>query len=97
MSQTALDSLVKAAIMNHTRLYVGDLASTITEQQLHELFEKVGQVIGVHRAPASSFAFVEMASALDAQQAIERYNGYALAGSKLIVYSMPPRSHPRVS
>jgi hypothetical protein len=37
-----------------------------------------------------------MASALEAQQAIDQYNGYNLTGSKLIVYSVPPRSHPRL-
>jgi RNA recognition motif-containing protein len=82
--------------MNHTRLYVGDLAPNITEQQLHDLFGTAGEVVGVDLAPSSRFAFVEMASALEARQAIDQYNGYNLAGSKLIVYSVPPRSHPRL-
>ncbi len=82
--------------MKHTRLYVGDLASTLTEAQLHDLFSTAGQVVEVDHIQGVSFAFVEMASALDAQQGIEQFNGYTLAGSRLIVYSVPPRSHPRV-
>lgn len=82
--------------MKHTRLYIGDLAPNITEQQLHDLFGAAGEVIGVDRVPSLPFAFVEMASAAEAQYAIEQYNGYNLAGSKLIVYSAPPRSHPRL-
>jgi hypothetical protein len=37
-----------------------------------------------------------MASAIEAQHVIDQYNGFNLAGSKLIVYSVPPRSHPRL-
>ena len=83
--------------MKQTRLYVGNLAPDITEQQLHDLFGRAGEVVGVDRAHALTFAFVEMASALQAQQAIDQYNGYTLAGSRLIVHSVPPRSHPRLS
>jgi RNA recognition motif-containing protein len=82
--------------MNHTRLYVGDLAPNITEQQLLDLFGAAGEVVGVDLVHSSPFAFVEMASAIEAQHAIDQYNGYNLAGSKLIVYSVPPRSHPRL-
>ena len=82
--------------MNHTRLYVGDLGPNITEQQLHDLFGTAGEVVGVALAQSSTFAFVEMASAIEAQHAIDQYNGYTLAGSKLIVHSVPPRSHPRL-
>jgi RNA recognition motif-containing protein len=82
--------------MKHTRLYVGNLVPHITEQQLLNLFGTAGEVVGVDRAKTLTFAFVEMASALEAQQAIDQYNGYVLAGSKLIVYGVPPRSHPRL-
>ena len=82
--------------MNHTRLYVGDLAPNTTEQQLHDLFGTAGKVVSVDLAHSSPFAFVEMASAIEAQQAIKQYDGYNLEGSKLIVYSVPPRSHPRL-
>jgi len=82
--------------MNHTRLYVGDLAPNTTQQQLHNLFGTVGEIVSVDLAHSSPFAFVEMASAIEAQQAVKQYNGYNLDGSKLIVYSIPPRSHPRM-
>jgi RNA recognition motif-containing protein len=81
----------------HTRLYVGDLAPTITEQALRALFAGAGEVVSVELKPATSFAFVQMASADGASQAIQRYNGYNLDGSKLIVYGVPPRSQPRLA
>ncbi|MEP7284790.1 MAG: RNA-binding protein [Chloroflexota bacterium] len=84
--------------MNHKRLYVGDLPSNVTEGQLVNLFTEVGDVESVSVMNASTvqtFAFVEMASPEDAREAIRRYNGYVLAGSRLIVYAVPPRSRPR--
>ena len=84
--------------MNHKRLYVGDLPTSVTETQLHHLFTEVGGVESINLMSNStihSFAFVEMASPEDAREAIKRYNGYDLAGSRLIVYAVPPKSRPR--
>jgi RNA recognition motif-containing protein len=84
--------------MNHKRLYVGDLASNVTEGELKTLFDEVGGVEAVNlmrNSSIHSFAFVEMASPEAAREAIKRYNGFDLAGSRLIVYAVPPKSRPR--
>ena len=84
--------------MNHKRLYVGDLPATVTETQLQGLFNEVGAVESInlmHNSAVQAFAFIEMGSPEDAREAIRRYNGYDLNGSRLIVYAVPPRSRPR--
>ncbi len=84
--------------MNHKRLYVGDLASNVTEGVLRTLFDEVGGVEAINlmsNSSLNSFAFVEMESPEAAREAIKRYNGYDLSGSRLIVYAVPPKSRPR--
>ncbi len=84
--------------MNHKRLYVGDLPADVTETQLQGLFNEVGGVESVnlmHNSAIQVFAFIEMVSPEAAREAIRRYNGYDLSGSRLIVYAVPPRSRPR--
>jgi RNA recognition motif-containing protein len=43
------------------------------------------------------FAFVEMAEPEAARLAAQRLNGRTLYGSRLIVYTVPPRSRPRTA
>ena len=84
--------------MNHKRLYVGDLPSSVTENQLHHLFNEAGGVESINlmrNSAIHSFAFVEMNSPEAAREAIKRYNGFDLEGSRLIVYAVPPKSRPR--
>jgi RNA recognition motif-containing protein len=86
--------------MHHKRLYVGDLSENVTQEQLHTLFEQAGEVQSVDlisKLPQPAFAFVEMASVEEARTAITKYNGYDLAGQRLIVYAVPPRSHRHVN
>jgi len=62
---------------------------------LSDLFGQIGKVEAVDlisRPPQLPFAFIEMESAETAREAISQYNGFRLNGSRLIVYSMPPRS-----
>ena len=78
--------------MDHTRLYVGDLAASVTAQELSDLFGQIGKVKAVDlisRPPQPPFAFIEMDTV---RRAITQYNGYRLAGLRLIVYSAPPRT-----
>jgi RNA recognition motif-containing protein len=86
--------------MNHKRLYIGDLAPTVTEDDLQNLFAEVGKVESVSlirsRNPSShNFAFMEMATPEAAREAIRRFNGFDLLGFRLIVYTVPPQSRPR--
>ncbi len=86
--------------MNHKRLYVGDLAPDVTENDLETLFSEIGTVesVSLKRArntASQSFAFIEMATPDAAKEAIKRFNGYDLSGFRLIVYTVPPQSRPR--
>ena len=86
--------------MNHKRLYIGDLAPNVTENDLTQLFSEVGSVESINlirsrTGNTQGFAFIEMATPEAAREAIKRFNGYDLSGFRLIVYTVPPQSRPR--
>ncbi|MBE2193340.1 MAG: RNA-binding protein [Anaerolinea sp.] len=86
--------------MNHKRIYIGDLAPGITESDLFQMFGQVGAVeqVTLVRNGAHGlhgFAFIEMVSPEDARAAVQRFNGSEVEGSRLIVYTVPPKSRPR--
>jgi RNA recognition motif-containing protein len=75
-----------------TRIYVGNLPFSTTEDQIRQLFSADGRnVTEVHvvmdreTGRPRGFAFVEMASDQDAQSAIEALNGSSLGGRQLTV------------
>ena len=75
-----------------TRLYVGNLTFTTTEDRLRTLFEQTGaQVNTVHMVTdretgrPRGFAFVEVANAAHASGAIEQLNGANVDGRTLTV------------
>jgi RNA recognition motif-containing protein len=86
--------------MNHKRLYVGDLAPDVTEEDLHDLFSELGNIEAVQLMRNANhqlhgFAFIEMASSEAARDAVRQLNGHSLKGGRLIVYTVPPKSKPR--
>ena len=80
------------------KLYVGNLPYTTGEQDLQELFGKVGQVdsVSVMRDMATGrargFAFVEMATDADAQKAITELHDHPFGGRNLTVNEARPRT-----
>jgi RNA recognition motif-containing protein len=91
---------IQRHFMNHKRLYIGDLAPEVTENDLETLFGEVGSVESIKlmrstRGTSRGFAFMEMATPEAARDAIKRFNGYDLKGYRLIVYAVPPQSRPR--
>jgi len=68
------------------KLYVGNLAFSVTDKDLQDLFSQAGVCESVavitDRATGQSrgFGFVEMASNAEAQKAIEQFNGHELKG-----------------
>ena len=74
-----------------TKLYVGSLPYSTTEQQLTELFSQHGTVqsakVMTDRFTGQSrgFAFVEMATSDEAQKAIAALHGTELGGRTLVV------------
>jgi RNA recognition motif-containing protein len=79
------------------KLYVGNLPYDTGEQDLESLFAKAGTVesVSVMRDMATGrargFAFVEMGSDEDAQNAISQFNNYSLGGRNLTVNEARPK------
>ena len=79
------------------RLYVGNLAFTITEPDLQDLFGQAGTVSEValmvdkFTGKSRGFAFVTMASEQDAQNAINTLHGKSVDGRALTVNEARPR------
>lgn len=73
------------------KLYVGNLSLETGDAQLEELFGKAGKVESVRvmrdmvTGRGRRFAFVEMASERDAQNAVSMFNEYSLHGRSLTV------------
>lgn len=80
------------------KLYVGNMPYETGEQELQELFSSAGTVerVSVMRDMATGrargFAFVEMASSDDAQNAIDKLNNYSLNGRNLTVNEARPKT-----
>ena len=80
-----------------TKLYVGSLPYTTTDQQLQELFAQHGTVSSAkvisdrYTGRSRGFEFVEMATAEDAQKAIAALNGTQYEGRALVVNEAKPQ------
>ena len=80
------------------KLYVGNLPYDTGEEQLQELFAQAGNVESVKvmrdmaTGRARGFAFVEMGSDDEAQQAISQLNSYELGGRALTVNEARPKT-----
>lgn len=83
-------------------IYVGNLARTVTEDQLRTLFASKGQVTSVKiiidrdTGQKRGFGFVDMPNLSEAQQAISELNDYQLDGQALKVNeARPAENRPR--
>jgi RNA recognition motif-containing protein len=80
------------------KLYVGNLPFTAGEQELNDLFGSVGQVESVNivrdmaTGRARGFAFVEMVSEEDAQNAITKLHDTQFGGRNLTVNEARPKT-----
>ena len=80
------------------KLYVGNLPYDTGEQDLQALFGEAGTVESVNvmrdmaTGRARGFAFVEMATDEDAQNAISKFNEYSLGGRNLNVNEARPKT-----
>ena len=79
------------------KLFVGNLSFNTDEHRLEELFQTVGPVDTVNivrdqmTGRARGFAFVEMQTDADAQNAIQKLNDTELDGRKLAVNEARPK------
>ena len=80
------------------KLYVGNLPFTATDQDLHSLFASAGTVDSVNlmrdsaTGRARGFAFVEMSTDDEAQQAISMRNDRDFGGRNLTVNEARPKT-----
>jgi RNA recognition motif-containing protein len=80
------------------KLYVGNLPYEIGEQELQDLFGSAGTVetVSIMRDMATGrvrgFAFVEMSTDADAQNAIAKINDRQVGGRNLTVNEARPRT-----
>jgi RNA recognition motif-containing protein len=80
-----------------SKLYVGNLAFSVSGADLEELFSQVGEVQSATvitdkiSGQSKGFGFVEMASAGDAATAIQRFNDSELKGRNIKVNEARPR------
>jgi RNA recognition motif-containing protein len=80
-----------------TKLYVGNLSYSVTEDELRELFAQAGNVTSVavikdrDTGQSKGFAFVEFGTQADAQKAIGRFNGQKLGERTLTVNLARPK------
>lgn len=78
--------------METSKLYVGNLSYSITNDQLENLFTTYGEVINTNIIDGKGFGFVEMASSADAEKAKEGLNDTEFEGRTIKVdEARPPR------
>jgi RNA recognition motif-containing protein len=79
------------------KLYVGNLPYEVGETELHDLFAQAGSVESVNvmrdqaTGRARGFAFVEMSTDDEAQNAITALNGTQVGGRNLTVNEARPK------
>jgi RNA recognition motif-containing protein len=80
-----------------TKLYVGNLAYSVTNEDLEALFSQAGKVdsavvvVDKFSGQSRGFGFVEMADSNEAARAIEEYNETELKGRQIRVNEARPR------
>jgi RNA recognition motif-containing protein len=80
-----------------SKLYVGNLAYSVSNDNLQELFSQAGQVQSAvvitdkFSAQSKGFGFVEMTTSQEAADAIQRFNDTELKGRNIKVNEAKPR------
>jgi len=80
-----------------SKLYVGNLAYSVANGDLEQLFSQAGKVesaaviMDKFSGQSKGFGFVEMASAEEASAAIQRFNDAELKGRNIKVNEAKPR------
>jgi RNA recognition motif-containing protein len=86
----------KEVRMQGSKLYVGNLSYSVTNEQLEELFSNHGEVKQVNIIEGRGFAFVEMSDQAGAEKAKTALDGSDFDGRTLKVdEARPPRRDRR--
>jgi RNA recognition motif-containing protein len=87
----------KAVSKMETRLYIGNLSKSTTEQDLTTLFTQAGKVTAVEvikerkSGEPKGFAFITMSEQSEADKAVSMFNAYSLSDHELKVSPAKPR------
>ena len=79
------------------RLFVGNLTYSATSAQLEELFSQVGKITSLNlitdkfSGQSKGFAFVELTTDAEADEAIKKFNNFELDGRKMVVNEARPQ------
>lgn len=82
-------------------IYIGNLTSDVSDQELRDLFQKYGEVESAKvikdrmTGESRGFGFVEMKVKAEAQTAMEELDGSELSGRHIIVNEARPRTQGR--
>jgi RNA recognition motif-containing protein len=80
-----------------SKLYVGNLSYSTTEEDLKTLFAQAGTVASValikdrDSGQSKGFAFIEMSTQVEAEKAISTFNGYQMGDRELKVSMARPK------
>jgi RNA recognition motif-containing protein len=80
-----------------SKVYVGNLSYSTTEEDLRTLFTQAGTVTSValvkdrDSGQSKGFAFIEMGNQVEAEKAISMFNGYRMSDRELKVNMARPR------
>lgn len=86
----------KEVRMQGSKLYVGNLNYSVTNEQLKEVFSKYGKVKHINIIEGKGFGFVEMYDSADAEKAKNALNGTELEGRTLKVDTAhPPKNRDK--
>lgn len=82
--------------MQGSKLYIGNLSYSITNDQLKELFSNYGEVRNVNIIEGKGFGFVEMSTQVEAEKAKKALDGREFKGRILRVdEARPPKNRQK--
>lgn len=82
----------------NNKLFIGNLAYQVTEEELQNLFTQAGEVVSAtivtdrQTGRKRGFGFVEMKDQAAAEEAIKALNGYDLQGRQIAVSISQPKA-----
>jgi RNA recognition motif-containing protein len=87
----------KAVLKMETKLYVGNLSKSTTQEELNALFTQAGEVTAAElikdrkSGESKGFAFITMSVQSEADKAVSMFNTYSLSDHALKVSMAKPR------
>ncbi|MFH2037427.1 MAG: RNA-binding protein [Candidatus Zixiibacteriota bacterium] len=79
--------------MQESKLYIGNLKYTVTNEQLQELCSPYGEVKSVNVIESKGFGFVEFGTSGEAEKAMEALNGQEFEGRVMRVSEARPKEN----